>query len=129
MPMDNDRLDEVLKELVPAERQGNVWKMQVDGREVLCMTDETHDRMRIITPVAAAATLTAAQKDRVLEANFHSALDARYAVFDGTLFSAFIHPLSPVTKWEVASALKQVVTLAETFGTSYSSGGLTFGRP
>ena len=128
-PMDNERLDAVLSELHPVQRHGNVWKMSIAGLGVVCVTDETHDRMRIMTPITDASTMTAKQKDQVLEANFHSALDARYAISDGVLFSAFIHPLSPLTPGEVKSALQQVVSLALTYDSSYSSGNLTFGRP
>lgn len=64
---------------------------------------------------------------RVLEANFHSALDARYATSDGVLYAAFIHPLSPLTEAEVRSAVAQVASLVRSFGTTYSSGELVYG--
>lgn len=64
---------------------------------------------------------------RVLEANFHSALDARYATSDGVLYAAFIHPLSPLTEAEVRSAVAQVASLVRSFGTTYSSGELAYG--
>ncbi len=129
-PMDNDRLDTIFNELVEAKReQDNVWTLTVAGAELVCITDESHDRMRIVTPVIEAAKLTADQKERILEANFHSALDARYAVHRGVLYSAFIHPLSPLTADQIRSAIAQVVTLAGTFGTSYTSSDLSFGKP
>lgn len=91
------------------------------------ISDVKHDRMRIIAPITEYPQLSDDKKDAVMESNFHSALDARYAVSKKILYSAFIHPLSPLTKTELLSALKQVATLARTFGGSYSSGELSFG--
>ena len=55
-------------------------------------------------------------------------LDAQYATNEGVLYSAFIHPLSPLTDGEARSAIDQVANLALTFGTTYQSGNLIFGR-
>ena len=63
----------------------------------------------------------------MLEANFHSALDGRYAISNGMVYAAYIHPLSPLRPEEVRSALRQVAELGKTFGTTYSSGELLFG--
>ena len=60
------------------------------------------------------------------EANFHTALDARYAFNKGILYAAYIHPLSTLTKAQLESALEQTATLAATFGKEYSSGSLIF---
>ena len=71
--------------------------------------------------------LTPEQVSRILEANFHTALDARYATSKGYLYAAFIHPLSLLTEREIRSAVVQVANLARAFGTTYSSGGLVYG--
>ena len=84
---------------------------------------------RLVAPVIAVGKMTSTQLQRTMQANFHSALDARYAVRGGVLYSAFIHPLSPLSDDEVRSGLMQVVNLVKTFGTTYSSGGLFFGKP
>jgi hypothetical protein len=63
-----------------------------------------------------------------MESNFHKALDARYAESNDILYSAFIHPLSALSETELIKALDQVATLALTFGTSYTSGELTYGE-
>lgn len=91
------------------------------------ISDVKHDRMRIIAPITDYSELTAEQKDIIMESNFHRALDARYAVGNGVLYSAFIHPISPLTRKELVGALNQVSTLALTYGSSYSSGSLSFG--
>jgi len=83
--------------------------------------------MRIIAPITEYSKLTAEQKDTVMEANFHKTLDARYASSNGILYSAYIHPMSALSETQIGDALEQVATLAATFGTTYSSGELSFG--
>ena len=63
----------------------------------------------------------------MMQANFDSALDARYAIARGTLWSVFIHPLEALQKNELISGLGQVVNLAQSYGTLYSGGALQYG--
>jgi len=58
--------------------------------------------------------------------NFDSALDARYAIAKGVVWGTYIHPLAVLEEKEFISGVGQVVNLALTFGTSYSSGALIF---
>jgi hypothetical protein len=104
----------------------NMVLLKYRGIELTCIYDVQHNRMRIITPVASRGDITNDQLEKAMEANFHTALDARYAFNKGILYAAFIHPLSPLTKEQLESALKQTATLAATFGKEYSSGSLTF---
>ncbi len=83
--------------------------------------------MRIMSPVVDNSALTPDLAVRLMQANFDSALDARYAIAKGKLWSVFIHPLSPLTDKELKSGLHQVVTLVRSYGGSFSSGGLQFG--
>ncbi len=126
--MNNERVGELLEklELDAIGGEGN-WRLVVDGRVVMIITDESADRLRIITPVTAADALTEENLRRVMQANFDSALDARYAIARGTLWGAFIHPLGALDDEAFLLGLGQVVNLANTFGTSYSSGLLMFG--
>ncbi len=96
------------------------------GRKTALLSDVAHDRMRIITPITKYSTLAPAIKDNLMQANFHSALDARYAVSEDTLYAAFIHPLSSLPQNEFENALRQVFNLAASFGKTYSSGQLEF---
>ena len=82
--------------------------------------------MRIIAPIVEINEVTDEQLRRCMQANFHSALDIRYAISDDLLWSAFIHPLKELTKEQVFSALSQVYSGVKTFGTYYSSGELNF---
>lgn len=110
----------------------NMVMMKYRDVELRCVYDEQHDRMRIIAPVAARGDITSDQFEKAMVANFHTAVDARYALSQGILYAAFIHPLSPLTKAQLESALYQTATLAATFGKEYTSGFLTFrggGKP
>ena len=96
--------------------------------QMALVSDTTHDRMRIIAPVLSYDELDEAAKDAVMEANFRSALDARYAVSNGVLYAAFIHPLSGLNEAQLQSAMDQVANLTHTYGSSYSSGQLVYGE-
>lgn len=91
------------------------------------ISDISHDRMRIISPITKYSELTLEQISIIMDANFHRALDARYATSKDILYSAFIHSMSPLSKTELTDALNQVATLAQTFGSSYTSGELSYG--
>ncbi|MEM6715037.1 MAG: hypothetical protein AAF827_06855 [Cyanobacteria bacterium P01_D01_bin.6] len=103
------------------------WQLTLEDQTVIVLADADSNRMRIFTPIAAAETLSVNQVEAILAANFHSALDARYAVTAGTLVAVYVHPLSSLQAHDFRSALRQVATLAATFGTTYTSGELGFG--
>lgn len=110
-----------------AERTGNNWQFQIDERMMLVVTDTNAGRMRIITPIAEVAGLPEGAMERLMQANFDTALDARYAVGQGLVWGAFIHPLDSLTTRDFASGVLQTHTLGETFGTTFSSGALNYG--
>lgn len=103
------------------------WEFDYDGVRMACLTDLHFDRMRLIAPILHVSDLEDDQRDAMLEANFHTALDARYAFSGGVVYAAYIHPLSPLTLEELRAAMSQVASLVRSFGTSYSSGMLMFG--
>ena len=90
------------------------------------ISDTTHNRMRIISPIIEYKDVTKEQLDAIMESNFHTALDARYGVRKGVLYSAYVHPLSALSEEQIKSALVQVANLALSFGSDYSSGLLTY---
>ncbi|MEM7543132.1 MAG: type III secretion system chaperone [Pseudomonadota bacterium] len=127
-PMNNARITELLERLdFETVGEDGFWRVVLNGRTMMIVTDENADRMRIMSPVTAADALDQQMLLRLMQANFDSALDARYAIARGTLWSAFIHPLTPLSDEEFLTGLGQVFNLAETFGESYSSGLLIFG--
>lgn len=107
--------------------ENGVVEFSYNNVKMYLISDIKHDRMRITSPVAEYKKLTRQQLDAALESNFHKSLDARYAVSDGVLYSAFIHPLSGLSEFQIKSAVQQVANLASTFGKEYSSGFLTYG--
>ena len=116
-----------LEQILQSEVDNVQWRFSVGGRAVVVLADATNDRMRVFSPVAPIEELTAQRVQAMLAANFHTALDARYAVTDGAVVAVYVHPLSTLQGNNFRSALRQVVSLAETFGTSYSSNELNFG--
>ncbi len=110
-----------------AQLEGNTLVFQVEGVSVTMVVDPAADRMRLVAPVAVASALTPELMTRVLQANFDSALDARYAVAQNVLWATFIHPLSPLSDDEFLSGLGQTVNLVFTFGSTFNSGMFTFG--
>jgi hypothetical protein len=127
-PMTTERLDDILRsEVDGVDGERGQWRFSVGGRAVIVLADAQNDRMRVFSPVLPVDELTAPQVQAMLAANFHTALDARYAVTDGAVVAVYVHPLSTLQGDNFRSALRQVVSLAETFGTSYSSNELNFG--
>ncbi len=127
--MTQSQLHDIIKKYTDSPQiNGNVLQCVYKQRPLYCISDVKHDRMRIISPIIHMDEILDEVKDTLLASNFHSALDARYATSEGVLYSAYIHPLSPLTAEQIESAVRQVASLAENFGTSYSSGELLYGQ-
>ncbi len=113
------------------EAVGNTWRFVAFGRGVLVLSDPVAGRMRMMTPVLDAqgqpVDLHPAVMGRLLNANFDTALDARYAIHAGQLWSVYLHPLPTLTRTDFDSGVVQILTLAQTYGTTYSSSGVRFG--
>ena len=126
-PMDQMRLEQIFADQVEAiTGPTGVIQTKVDGIPVYCISDAPNDRMRIIAPIRQTADLDPRVFELLLRANFHSTGDARYAVSEGVIFSTFMHPISSLTPELIQSGLSQVVNLAKTFGTTFSSSELIF---
>jgi len=110
-----------------AERNGNNWQFTVEERMLIVVTDANAGRMRIITPIAESSALPSEALERLMQANFDTALDARYAIGQGVVWGAFVHPLDSLTTRDFASGVLQTKSLADTFGTTFSSGILNYG--
>ncbi len=126
--MTQARLEAELHSLADASQGGSgVLHFTVGDVALACISDVEHDRMRIVSPVVSVNELHPGQVAAILEANFHTALDARYATSEGVLFAAFIHPLGSLSVEQLHSAVRQVANLNRSFGSSYSSGELVYG--
>lgn len=126
--MNLTKLEAILQQEADNIRFGNgQWQFVIDGVPMALLTSDEMDRMRIVSPIIESVQLTTEQRQKMLEANFHSALDGRYAISNGVVYATFIHPLSSLHSDDFRSALGQVSQLVKTFGTTYSSGRLSFG--
>lgn len=126
--MNNKRLGELITRIdESAQGRPGFWEFIVEGRNVKVITDENANRMRIIVPIAPAKEIHNDRLVRMMQANFDSALDARYAIAKEVVWGTFIHPLRELNDKEFLSGLGQAVNLALTYGESYSSGALIFG--
>lgn len=122
------RLAEILVAIDDETRlSGNLMELTIDDVPVLIVADPGADRMRAMVPIRAADGLEPEELMRLMQANFDTALDARYAVARGRLWGVFIHPLSPLKKDQLLSGLAQTVGVAQTYGSLYSGGANVFG--
>lgn len=126
--MTNARLEQIVRAKVPSlQGEPGFWKGDLDGHQLYVVTDESHDRMRIMIPVCELSDADSDTAFMALSANFDRALDVKYALNRGVLWSLFMHPLGSLTTWEVENAVDQVYRLAVNTGSSWSSSDLVFG--
>jgi hypothetical protein len=125
--MTNNDLENIIY-VVADSLRGNTgnWQFMIKDRVILCITDEKNNRMRMMSPIIEQKKLAYTDMLKLMEANFHTALDVKYAISDDILWSVFIHPLKELSKDEVLSAINQVYAAAMTYGTTYNSTGLSF---
>jgi len=110
-----------------ARPSGNGFEFTIDDVPVLIITDVAANRMRAMVPIASAEGMTPEELRRAMQANFDSALDARYAVARGRLWGVFIHPLRELERDQLISGIAQTVNVAQTYGGLYTSGAAQFG--
>ncbi len=108
------------------EVKNNAISFEYKGTPIFCIWDVNADRMRLVSPITNAKDIPGEFIILALQANYHSVLDPRYAIGDGIMYAAFIHPLSPLSVGELESAIQQVMVANKTFGTDFTSGNLVF---
>ena len=129
-PMTQQELERILGDISEeVEVNQNQVLFKFEDQSMLLVTDAEADRMRIILPIAKVDDITAEDMAKMMIANFHTALDGRYAIGNGIVYSAFIHPLSSLHADDFRAAVVQVSSLAKTFGSTYTSGSSLFGAP
>jgi hypothetical protein len=105
---------------------GNIVRFVFNQSLMFCVFDERANRMRIVSPIAKAEEFETEHFMQALEANYHSALDVRYAISEGVIYAAFLHPLSSLHEYDLQSALWQLSNAQKTFGTAYTGGSFVF---
>jgi len=127
-PMTIQRLAELILVIDDeAVARGATFQFTVQDVPIMVVADPLADRMRAMVPIRSAEGLEPEELMRLMQANFDSALDARYAVAQGRLWGVYIHPLRPLEKDQFFSAIAQTVNVALTYGLTYSGGAQTFG--
>lgn len=109
------------------EEDNNVIQYELDGLRIYLITDENANRMRLMSPVQEESKLTSDDLTTLMKANYDRALDAKYAISNGILWSVYAHPLKELTKEQLIDALYQVKNLVNNYGTTYTSTDFVFG--
>ncbi len=123
-----DRMARIVRALDPgAQVSGNGFALTIDDIPMLIVTDMRANRMRAMVPIRSVETMTGEEMKRVMQANFDSALDARYAVAQGRLWGIFIHSFKELERDQLISGMAQTVNVAKTYGSLYTSGAGQFG--
>ena len=125
--MNNEKLQEIYTS-VSDSIQGSegAWQFFINEVQLVSITDSNYNRMRIISPIVDSNSLDDKLIRAALVANFHTALDVKYAVSDGVLWAVFIHPLKELSEHQVRDALSQVYHANINFGTTFASTSLSF---
>lgn len=125
--MNNEKLQNIytsVSDSIYGEK--GAWQFFIKDVQLVSVTDISHNRMRIMSPITNSNNLTDKLIKAALVANFHTALDVKYAVSDGVLWSVFIHPLKELSGEQVKDAVSQVYYANINFGTTFTSTSLTF---
>lgn len=118
----------IAKEATVVKESNHVVEYDFKGLPLILITDENANRMRIMAGVVEQSKLKEEDLLTLMEANFDRALDAKYALSNGVLWSVFAHPLKELQKDQLIDALYQVRNLVATYGSSYQSTNLQYGQ-
>ncbi len=125
--MDNAQLQALIQKLDKNYKgEDGYWELTLEGVSLKVITDERADRMRIIAPIVKTDDLNKDELFRLLQANFDSALDARYAIAQGIVWGTFLHPLSTLDSEDFILGMGQTVNIVSSYGGTYSSGLFVF---
>lgn len=118
--------DIFLKVTDDVEKKNSKWTFSINEISFIAIADATYNRMRIISPIVPITKLSEELKTAALIANFHTALDIKYAITNDILCAVFIHPLKELSEKQVMDAVSQIYYGNVNFGTSFSSTSLIF---
>ncbi len=127
-PMSLGRMVEIVTALDPdAGPAGGGLSFTIQDVPVQIFADPVMNRMRAVVPIRRVEGMTPEELARVMQANFDTALDARYAIARGQLWAVFIHPLKELERDQLISGIGQTVNIALTYGSLYHGGAAQFG--
>ncbi|WP_439143955.1 hypothetical protein [Planktotalea sp.] len=126
--MTGERIEAILKAIDgEAVTRGIATELTIDDVPIMVIVDEPSDRMRAMVPIRSAEGIAPEELQRMMQANFDTALDARYAVAQGRVWGVYIHPLAALQREQLVSGLIQTVNLARSYGQAYTGGAQHFG--
>lgn len=126
-PMTVQRMSAIILALDPEARSNqNQLYLTIEDVPLVLIADAPSDRMRVMAPIRSAEGVTEDDMRRMMQANFDTALDARYAIAQGRLWAVFIHPFRALEKDQLISGIGQTVNLALTYGNLYTGGAQTY---
>ncbi len=126
--MTHATLGKLLGNLMTDMEGGNgFWHGMRHEVPVYVVSDEEHDRMRIMSPIGTLRHPDPDFLSLLLQANFDRALDAKYALRKKELWAVFMHPLSTLVPDDLGTFIDQVSRLVKNTGTTYASSELIFG--
>ena len=126
--MTAERLAQIIMDIDPdAANTPSGIELTIEDIPVLVVMAPAADRMRAMVPIASVEDVAPEEMSRMMQANFDTALDARYAVAQDRVWGVFIHPPGALEREQFLSAIAQTVNLARTYGTLYSGGAQVFG--
>jgi hypothetical protein len=120
----NDLIEAIGDEV--SRNSNSQWRFLIENIPVFVVADARADRMRVLVGISKIENMPKELYLRLMQANFDTTLDARYAVARGVVWSAFLHPLKSLTDRFFLSGVGQTVNLARTYGKTFTSGGVTF---
>jgi len=126
--MTSDSISKILDSYL-TELEGKVgfWRGTRDEVQLFVLSDDDHDRIRIMAPIGEVKDLEPDLLHVLLQANYDRALDARYAMRGKEVWSVSVHPLATLAPDDFGDFLDQVVRLVKNTGSTYASSDLVFG--
>ena len=125
--MTHATLGRLLANLMTDMEGGNgFWHGQRHEVPVYVVSDEEHDRMRIMSPIGVVEELESDLLHVLLQANYDRALDARYAMRGNELWSVVVHPLATLATDDLPAMFDQVTLLVKNTGSTFASTELVF---
>ena len=106
--MSLEKMDKIVKKLdSKAIYNSKVqWRFSIEKVPVMIIADKKSNRMRVLVPIRKADQLTYQELKHIMQANFDSVLDSRYAIAKNILWAAYIHPLAELHEKQFISAYR-----------------------
>ena len=102
-----------LAELFGADLQAiapNSWQVDTPSLRLLVLLSDDQSWLRVLIPITSAQEAQSFLA-QILEANFDTTLETRYALYQGVLWGVFQHSCESLTSVDFESAVTQLLSL------------------